>query len=198
MPVKTPAKNLEPVPPEVLGEWLLPFLAFLAKERRYSGYTVRNYGQAFEDFYCWAQIDGRWARGVAGFTNRDMRDFVIEGQRRFGRRTLHNHVSGLRAFFRYWQREGRLTKNPFLGVPLPKLEKTLPKFLTETQVETLLGGPQKLLAEGRIDAFSAWRDRLALELLYGGGLRVSEAVALNYGALDLTNGTARVLGKGRK
>lgn len=198
MPVKTSAKNLEPVPPEVLGEWLLPFLAFLAKERRYSGYTVRNYGQAFEDFYRWAQIDGRWARGVAGLTGRDMRDFVIEGQRRFGRRTLHNHVSGLRAFFRYWQREGRLTKNPFLGVPLPKLEKSLPKFLTETQAAALLGGPQKLRAEGRIDAFTAWRDRLALELLYGGGLRVSEAVALNYGSVDLANGTARVLGKGRK
>jgi len=197
--LKTATKNnLEPVPPEVLGEWLLPFLAFLAKERRYSGYTVRNYGQAFEDFYRWAQIDGRWARGVAGFTNRDMRDFVIEGQRRFSRRTLHNHVSGLRAFFRYWQREGRLAKNPLLGVPLPKLEKSLPKFLTETQVETLLGGPQKLLAEGRVDAFTAWRDRLALELLYGGGLRVSEAVALNYGAVDLVTGTARVLGKGRK
>ena len=197
--MKTATKNKpEPVPAEVLGEWLLPFLAFLAKERRYSGYTVRNYAQAFEDFYRWAQIDGRWARGIAGFTNRDMRDFVIEGQRRFSRRTLHNHVSGLRAFFRYWQREGRLATNPLLGVPLPKLEKSLPKFLTETQVETLLGGPQKLLAEGRVDAFTAWRDRLALELLYGGGLRVSEAVALNYGAVDLATGTARVLGKGRK
>lgn len=186
------------VPPEVAAEWLLPFLDFLAKERRYSGYTVRNYTQAFDDFYRWAQIDQRWARGVAGFTTRDMRDFVIEGQRRFSRRTLHNHVSGLRAFFRYWQRQGRLKKNPFLGVPLPKLEKTLPKFLTEAQVATLLEGPQKLLAQEAVDKFTAWRDRLALELLYGGGLRVSEVVALNYGAIDFAAGSARVLGKGRK
>lgn len=192
-----PAETAE-VPPAILAEWVQPFLDFLAKERRYSAYTVRNYRQAFEDFYRWAQIDGRWARGVAGFTTRDMRDFVIEGQRRFSRRTLHNHVSGLRAFFRYWQRERKLTKNPLLGVPLPKLDKSLPKFLTETQVAALLAGPQRLLEQGALDAFTAWRDRLALELLYGGGLRVSEVVALNYGAIDFGNGAARVLGKGRK
>jgi integrase/recombinase XerC len=196
--MSAPDATVNDVPPAIVAEWLQPFLDFLAKERRYSAYTVRNYRQAFEDFYRWAQIDGRWARGVAGFTTRDMRDFVIEGQRRFGRRTLHNHVSGLRAFFRFWQRQGRLARNPFLGVPLPKLEKALPKFLTETQVAALLGGPQALLAREEIDAFTAWRDRLVLELLYGGGLRVSEVVALDYGAIDFGQGAARVLGKGRK
>jgi integrase/recombinase XerC len=55
-----------------------------------------------------------------------------------------------------------------------------------------------LLAEGKIDPATAWRDRLAMELLYGGGLRVSELVALNYGAIDFENGVARVVGKGRK
>lgn len=186
------------VPPAIAAEWLDPFLAFLAKERRYSAYTVRNYRQAFEDFYRWAQIGGRWERGLTRLGPRDMRDFVIEAQRRFGRRTLHNHVSGLRAFFRYWQRHGRLAKNPFIGVPLPKLEKALPKFLTESQMTLLLSGPQRLLANQTADAFTAWRDRLALELLYGGGLRVSELVGLNYGAIDFSHGSARVLGKGGK
>ena len=199
VPVSDPASAPPPhVPADVVAEWLEPFLDFLAKERRYSAYTVRNYRQAFEDFFRWAQIGGRWARGVAQFSARDMRDFVIEGQRRFSRRTLHNHVSGLRAFFRYWQRRGRLAKNPFTGVPLPKLEKTLPKFLTETQVTHLLSGPQRLMQNETLDAFTAWRDRLVLELLYGGGLRVSELVALNYGAVDFSHGSARVLGKGNK
>ncbi len=187
------------VPAAVAADWLAPFLDFLAKERRYSAYTVRNYRQAFEDFYVWAQTGARWrADGFASLTTTDMRSFVIEGQRRFSRRTLHNHVSGLRSFFRYWQRRGRLARNPFAGVPLPKLEKSLPKFLTETQVATLLAGPQKLLERGEADKFTAWRDRLVLELLYGGGLRVSELVGLNHGALDLGTGSARVLGKGRK
>ena len=62
----------------------------------------------------------------------------------------------------------------------------------------LLGGPQQLLAIGSLDAFTACRDRLVMELLYGGGLRVSELVGLNYGAIDFDAGVARVLGKGRK
>ncbi|MBI4627065.1 MAG: tyrosine-type recombinase/integrase, partial [Verrucomicrobia bacterium] len=80
----------------------------------------------------------------------------------------------------------------------PKLEKRLPKFLTEEQMKLLLTGPQRLLENGSIDAHTAWRDRLAMELLYGGGLRVSELVGLDYGAIDFESGVARVLGKGRK
>ena len=187
-----------PLPPAVADEWLRPFLDYLAKERRYSAYTVRNYRQAFEDFYAWLESGDKAAGGFAALTARDMRDFVVEGQRRFERRTLHNHVSGLRSFFRFWMQRGKLTRNPFTGVPLPKLNKPLPKFLTETQMTVLLNGPLRLLQNETIDAFTAWRDRLVMELLYGGGLRVSELVGLNYGAIDYPNGSVRVLGKGKK
>ena len=186
------------LPPAIADEWLRPFLDYLAKERRYSDYTVRNYRQAFEDFHAWLQAGGRAPGGFAKLTTRDMRDFVVEGQRRFERRTLHNHVSGLRSFFRFWMQRGKLARNPFTGVPLPKLNRPLPKFLTETQMTALLGGPLRLLQNETVDAFTAWRDRLVLELLYGGGLRVSELTGLNYGAIDYGNGSARVLGKGKK
>ena len=186
-----------PLPPAIADEWLRPFLDYLAKERRYSDYTVRNYRQAFEDFYAWLETGGR-AGDFAVLTARDMRDFVVEGQRRFERRTLHNHVSGLRSFFRFWMQRGKLARNPFTGVPLPKLSQPLPKFLTEAQMTALLGGPLRLLQNETLDAFTAWRDRLVLELLYGGGLRVSELTGLNYGAVDYGNGSARILGKGKK
>jgi integrase/recombinase XerC len=186
------------LPEKVVGEWWSPFADFLAKEKRYSVYTVRNYRQAFEDFYRWLESAGLWERGLDALEPRELRDFVIEAQRRFGRRTLHNHVSGLRAFFNFWLRREKLKRNPFLGVPLPKLEQRLPKFLTEDQMLKLLGGPQRLLANESIDAFTACRDRLVMELLYGAGLRVSELTGLNYGAVDLDAGVARVLGKGKK
>ena len=186
------------LPATVVAEWVQPFLDFLAKERRYSAYTVRNYRQAAEDFIRWLQQSGRAPDAFGALTAREVRDFVIEAQRRFGRRTLHNHVSGLRTFYRYWMREGKLTRNPFTGVPLPKLDKPLPKFLTEAQMLKLLAGPEKLMANEAISAFAALRDRLVLEVLYGGGLRVSEAVALSYGDVDFGTGSARVLGKGRK
>jgi integrase/recombinase XerC len=185
------------LPPAVARTWLEPFLAHLAKERRYSAYTVRNYRQAFEDFHRWLQTGGA-GRTLDSLTAREVRDFVIEAQRRYKRRTLHNHVSGLRNFYRYWLRQGKLERNPFVGVTLPKLDQPLPKFLTESQMTALLGGPQKLLEGGAIEPFTAWRDRLVLELLYGGGLRVSELCGLNHGAIDLASGSARVLGKGSK
>ncbi|MDE3084456.1 MAG: tyrosine-type recombinase/integrase [Verrucomicrobiota bacterium] len=186
----------EPLPPTVAAEWLAPFLDFLAKERHYSAYTSRNYQQAFEDFWRWLKSSGLERRGIDRLSSRDLRDFVIEAQRRFGRRTLHNHVSGLRAFFKFWVKRKRLSKNPLIGLTLPKLEKALPKFLTEKQMALFLAGPLRLLENKSIDAFTAWRDRLVLELLYGGGLRVSELVGLNYGQIE--GGVARVLGKGRK
>ncbi|HEX2855439.1 MAG TPA: tyrosine-type recombinase/integrase [Opitutaceae bacterium] len=188
----------EPLPPAVLAEWWTPFSDFLEKERRYSTYTVRNYRQAFEDFHRWLAATGLWTGNFDGLGSREMRDFVIEAQRRFDRRTLHNHVSGLRTFFKYWLRHGKVVRNPFTGVPLPKLEKRLPQFLTEDQMKRLLAGPQRLIDNQSLDAFTAWRDRLTMELLYGAGLRVSEAVGLNYGNVDLESGVARVMGKGRK
>jgi integrase/recombinase XerC len=190
-------------PDAVAREWMEPFVEYLEKERRYSRYTVRNYRQAWEDFYRWLEgeelAEKVFREGdFAVLGKRVVRDFVIEAQRRFDRRTLHNHVSGLRAFFKFWLIRGKLVRNPFVGVPLPKLEKRLPQFLTEEQMKRLLNGPQRLLENEAIDAFSAWRDRLAMELLYGGGLRVSEAVGLNYGDVEMRNGVARVTGKGRK
>ena len=196
MPRRLP--SLEPPPPEVTAEWWAPFADYLAKERRYSGYTVRNYRQAFDDFYRWSHRSGVWGKGLPALTSRDTRDFVIEAQRRFDRRTLHNHASGLRALFRFWIRRGVLATNPFVGVPLPKLEKRLPQFLTEAQVVRLLQGPRRSIENESLDPFTAWRDRLAMELLYGAGLRIGELVGLDYGNVDFESGVARVMGKGGK
>jgi integrase/recombinase XerC len=193
------ASQRPPAPPdEVAASWWAPFGDHLERERRCSVYTVRNYRTAFDDFYRWLAAAGLWGKGIGALGSREIRDFVVEAQRRYGRRTLHNHVSGLRALCRFWMKEGRLKRNPFSGAPLPKLEKRLPQFLTEDQAKALLASPQRLLRNEGCDAFTAWRDRLAMELLYGAGLRVSELVGLSNGDVDLREGVARVTGKGRK
>jgi integrase/recombinase XerC len=197
MPSDAPRKP-RPTPEAVLASWWAPFAEHLEEERRCSPYTVRNYRAAFEDFHRWLASAGLWAKGIDALGTREVRDFVIEAQRRYGRRTLHNHVSGLRALCRFWMTKGRLKRNPFSGVPLPKLEKRLPQFLTEEQAKKLLASPRRLLESGGCDAFTAWRDLLAMELLYGAGLRVSELVGLNHGSVELGEGVARVMGKGRK
>ncbi|HEX2099272.1 MAG TPA: site-specific integrase, partial [Candidatus Synoicihabitans sp.] len=146
------------LPPGVVAEWLAPFMVYLEKERRYSLNTVRNYRWAFVDFHRWLRTTGLSERPYDQLTRRDVRDFVIEAQQRFDRRTLHLHVSGLRAFFRFWLVRGRIARNPLVGVPLPKLEKRLPQFLSEEHMKRLLLGPQRLFENQSVDAFTAWRD----------------------------------------
>lgn len=179
-------------------EWIEPFLEFLRKERRYSPYTVRNYEAAVLSFFAWMRRDARWSRELDEISQIQVRGFLIEKQRSVSRRTLHNQVSGVRAFFRFCLRRKMVTKNPFTGVVLPKLDKPLPKFMTAEQMRLLLAGPMRLLDNEALAPFTAWRDRLMLELLYGGGFRVSEVVGLNYGQVDLRGGVARVKGKGNK
>jgi integrase/recombinase XerC len=141
---------------------------------------------------------GRWKGDFGSVTPIQVRSFVIEEGRTKARRTLHNHVSGLRAFYLYLRRQGQVATNPFTGLSLPKLEKPLPKFLSEKQMSALLNAPILLWKDGKIGEFEAFRDSLILELLYGGGLRVSELCALDHGCIDSQQGVARVLGKGRK
>lgn len=182
------------------AEWGGPFVDHLAGERRVSPYTLRNYTHAVLGFLKWSAAGGRWKGDIASITSRDLRDFLIESQRHLSRRTVHNHISALRAFFRFWMRQGRLAKSPATGLVLPKLEKPLPRFLTEGQVDQLLAMPMRLLENEGEDAFTAWRDRLALELLYGAGFRISELCALTYGQVEFGDGAgvARVTGKGDK
>lgn len=192
--VNTPAASA----PESFRAWTEPFTAFLAGERRVSPYTLRNYSHAIAEFLRWLNLAGRWQDSLAKIDARDLRDFLIESQRRLARRTVHNRVSALRAFFRFWMRRGKLARNPTTGLVLPKLDKPLPRFMTEGQIDLLLAMPQRLLENESGDPFTAWRDRLALELLYGAGLRVSELCALTYGQVDFDDGVARITGKGQK
>jgi len=174
------------------------FLRSLESERRMSAYTVRNYGQALRRFAAWLRQSARWNGDWAAVGTVQARGYLIEAQRDLSRRTVHNHFSALRTFFQWMRERGNLDANPLAGLSMPKLPKSLPKFLTESQMRALLNGPMRLLENEAIDAFAAWRDRLTLELLYGAGLRVSELVALTYGAIDEQSGVARVVGKGGK
>jgi integrase/recombinase XerC len=174
------------------------FCLYLGSQRRLSAYTVRNYRQAVEQLDAWLSANESWARDFDALTPAQLRAFLIESARSLARRTLHNRVAGLRAFYLYLKRMQLVSSNPLQGIRLPKLDKPLPKFLTESQMLDLLGAPEKLQQAGQVSAFEAIRDRLIMELLYGAGLRVSELCGLNFSAVDWQQGFVRVLGKGSK
>ncbi|MEM8867414.1 MAG: tyrosine recombinase XerC [Verrucomicrobiota bacterium] len=174
------------------------FCDHLAYERRVSAYTVRNYRRAVERFVDWLEKEGKYASGFAGVKPVWVRSYLVEQSRVLARRTVHNHVSGLRTFYLFLRKGGVVQANPFTGVTLPKLDKPLPKFLSETQVLALMNAPVQLWRDGKLREFEAFRDSLILELLYGGGLRVSELCGLTHGRIDMAQKMARVLGKGGK
>ncbi len=194
-----PDESIATAPAVELSSAAAGYIRHLESSRRASPYTVRNYRQALADF----EAELRRAHGVSNCTpenvdKRMARSYVVDLQRRVGRRTLHGAVSALRGYFRWARKEGLVEGNPWAGIALPKLERSLPVYLTEDQMRKLLQAPVDELKQDLIDPFRGWRNRLILEVLYGAGLRVSELVGLNYGDVEWDSGCLRVMGKGRK
>jgi len=106
-------------------------------------------------------------------------------------RTTARLLSTMRRFYRYLVREGRRNDDPSTRIDAPKLDRPLPKTLTEAEVEALLAAPDTATSLGL-------RDRAMFELLYATGLRVSELVGLRIDQVNRQHGVVRVLGKGRK
>ena len=106
-------------------------------------------------------------------------------------RSAARYTSALKRFYRYLLRENLITADPTLNLDSPKLPRSLPKTLTEADVE-------RLLDSADIDTPLGLRDRAMLETLYATGLRVSELVGLKLTAVNLNDGVLRVTGKGNK
>jgi integrase/recombinase XerD len=106
-------------------------------------------------------------------------------------RTTGRLVSSLKRFFQFALREGLRKDDPAVELDSPKVPRSLPKSLSEAEVESLLGAPD-------VDTPQGLRDRAMLETLYASGLRVSELVGLKQVQVSLDMGVVRVLGKGSK
>jgi integrase/recombinase XerD len=100
-------------------------------------------------------------------------------------------LSSLKRYYQYALRQGRITVDPTLNVDSPKLPRSLPKTLTEQDVEKLLGAPD-------FEDPLGLRDRTMLETLYASGLRVSELVTLKVAQVSQDMGVVRIVGKGAK
>jgi len=100
-------------------------------------------------------------------------------------------LSSIKRYYQYCVREQLLKEDPSDRIDAPKLGRSLPKFLSEAEVEALLDAPDLKDPLGV-------RDRTMLELLYATGLRVSELINLTIDQINMRQGVVRVLGKGNK
>ena len=176
------------------------FLEHLAEERNYSPHTVRAYRGDLDRFVAFLAEDFL-AKPAAEIRPADVEPLAVRSflaalhRDGSGRRSQGRALSAVRSLFRFACREGIVAANPAAGVPTPKAPRELPRHLRPGEVEDLVEAPGE---EARDDAASALRDRALLELLYATGLRVSEAVSLDWRDLDLAARVLRVVGKGGK
>jgi integrase/recombinase XerD len=105
--------------------------------------------------------------------------------------TLARRISAVRSYFRHLVLTGSRTDNPAAAIRLPRRGRRLPRALSPAETERLIDAATGTTPRGL-------RDRALVELLYGAGLRVSEAVGLEKGGVDLDGRIVRVVGKGGK
>jgi integrase/recombinase XerD len=106
-------------------------------------------------------------------------------------RSTARQLSSFRRFYRFLLREGMIAEDPTARIDMPKIGRSLPRSLTETEVESLLAAPDTHDPLGH-------RDRTMLEVLYATGLRVTELINLRQSEINLTQGVLRVRGKGER
>jgi len=105
--------------------------------------------------------------------------------------TTSRELSSLKRFFQFALARGKIARDPTLEIDSPKLARSLPKSLSEADVEQILHAPA-------VEESAGLRDRAMLEVLYASGLRVSELVGLRLSQVSLDMGVVRVSGKGGK
>jgi len=185
------------------------YLNHLKAEQNASRYTLRNYSTDLRGTYKRGEGSGFFqflaARHVSDFREVDrqmIRDYLAWlMEKRVQKASVARKLSAIRSFCRFLLAEGLIEKSP---LPInaagrkgersslsPKLDKRLPVFLSQVEIEKLLDTPDTTRPEGK-------RDRALLELLYASGLRISELWRLNLADVNFDSREIRALGKGAK
>lgn len=174
------------------------WLESLAGERRLADNTLEAYERDTRQFLAFLTAHLGAPPGVGDIAElrpADLRAFLAARRREgSGARSLGRHLAGLRSFLRHMERKGLVNAAGAGAIRSPKQPKSLPKPLTGNQAITVVQADAQLSDEPWIAA----RNAAVLTLLYGCGLRISEALDLTPKAFDGDGNILRVTGKGRK
>jgi integrase/recombinase XerD len=174
---------------------LSDFLDYLRIERGSSKLTIAAYNGDLAQFVDFLERHGE---SVMGARRESVRDFIQElFSNQLDGRSVGRKLSAIRHLYRYLLLDGKIESDPTLNIESPKQWKVLPKSLTRDEVAATLAAPQPRADTPRATAL-ALRDRALLELLYAGGVRVSELADARLEDLKLEMGFILVRGKGDK
>ena len=165
------------------------FLDAVWMERGLSSNTLAAYRADLVALHRWLS---ERPQTLAKCGRQELMDFIAARVKGGSRpRSTARQLSSFRRFFRWMVREGLVSEDPTAQIAMPKIGRSLPRSLSEAEVEALLNAPAVADALGH-------RDRTMLEVLYATGLRVSELVSLKLGQINMNQGVVRVLGKGNR
>jgi integrase/recombinase XerC len=170
---------------------------YLRFERNASPHTIRNYRSDLLQFRDFLRRDKDEAAAdvikVDALRIRGFIAFLFENEKK--KTSIARKLAAVRAFFKFLCREEIVPENPAARIATPKLAKTLPRIMSEEELNTTLDQFAKIATA----ADSALiRDYAILELLYASGLRVSELVGLDLRSVNFGDSMLLVRGKGRK
>jgi len=158
------------------------FLDYLKYERRVSINTVDSYGENL------LLLKNTLNKDLTLLTKKDIEDFLYNVD--VTPRTKAHYLSVFNSFYNYLVFIDKLDKNPCDGIKSPKLAKTLPKYLTEEEINKLF--------DIRLTTPLDYRNKAMLEVLYATGLRISELTSLELNNIDFNDEVIKVMGKGSK
>ncbi len=179
-------------PGSALPEACRGFLAYLEIEKRYSPATVRAYAADLDQFALFLAARGKNIADFAAIAREDATGFLAQLHRAQQKKSsMARKLSTLRSFFRFLMRQRLVSQSPLAGLRNPRQESRQPRALNVDQAAALMDAPARPGPEGV-------RDLALVELLYGSGLRVSEALSLSVDDVRADRGFVRVRGKGSK
>ena len=165
------------------------FLNYIQVEKGLSANTVQSYARDITRLQTWAENK---RKQVAELERKDLREWIASMSREgLAPSSVSRAVSAARSFFRFLMLDGHIHIHPAEDLHTPQLRSTLPKFLTEEEMERLLFAPDVKTDVGV-------RDRAMLELMYAAGLRVSEMCGLKVADIDIDTAVVTCHGKGSK
>ena len=167
----------------ILDKYIEDFLNYLKYERKLSDNTYASYR------YNLIKISNYFkSENLINLTEDDIRTFLYNCKE--NSKSKAHYLTVLKSFYNYLIDEEIIKINPCTNIKMPKIEKRLPKFLTEREVDSLLNIP----LTHPID----YRNKAMLELLYATGIRISELLNLTMANYNIEDESIKVMGKGSK
>ncbi|AGC49511.1 tyrosine recombinase [Lawsonia intracellularis] len=177
------------------------FLSWLNLHKGFSLATQDAYRRDISQFEVYLRTIGLTLEHPEHINKKHIQQFSASlYYKKLTRTSIARKLAALRSLFRYLLKTHHIKDNPAVGVHNPKQHVKYPEILNVDQVFLLLKGANNILKTSHtgLELAIAHRNNALLELLYGSGLRISEALCLNVSDIRTEDGFVRVIGKGNK